>query len=55
MIDLQVVRDAYAGHDIRNVGFIRGPNNSADGLMKIGKCHALYHMLLTGRCHFIVE
>ena len=55
MIDLQAVRDAYAMHDISNVVFLRGMNNPADGLTKIGKCHALYHLLQTGMCHFIVE
>ena len=54
-IDLQAVCDAYAVRDISNVGFIRGPNNPADGLTKIGEFHALYHMLLTGKCDFIVE
>ncbi len=55
MIDLQAVRDAYAGHDISNVGFIRGPNNPADALPKIGTRHALYHILLSGKCDCIVE
>ncbi len=55
MIDLQALRDAYAVHDISNVGFIRVPNNPADGLTKIGKCRALYQMLLTGKCDFNVE
>ncbi len=55
MIDLQAVRDAYAVHDISNVRFIRGPNNPADGLTKISKFHALYHLLQTGKCDFIVE
>ncbi len=55
MIDLQAVRDAYAVHDISNVGFIRGPNNPADGLTKNNNFHALYHMLLTGKCDFIME
>ena len=55
MIDLQAFREAYAVHDISNVGFIRGLNNPADGLTKIGRCHPMYHLLLTGRCAFIVE
>ena len=55
MINLQAVRDAYAVHDISNVGFMRGPNNPADGLTKIGKCHALYHLLRTGKSDFIVQ
>ncbi len=32
--DLQSSRDAYAVHDISNVGFIRSPDISADGLTK---------------------
>ncbi len=42
MIDLQAGRDAYALYDISNVGFIRSPNNLADGLTKIDNCHALH-------------
>ncbi len=34
MIDLQAVRDAYKSHEISNVGFIRGPENPADGMTK---------------------
>ena len=48
MIDLQSVRNAYATHEISNVGFIRGRNNPADGLTKIGKFSAYDHMLRTG-------
>jgi len=55
MIDLQAVRDAYESHEISNVGFIRGPNNPADGLTKIGKCPPLSHLLQTGRANFQVE
>ena len=54
MIDIQAALDAYPVHEISNVGFIRGRKNTADGLSKIGKCHDLYHMLLTGKCDFIV-
>ncbi len=45
IIDLQAVRDAYAVHGISKIGFIRGPNNPADGLTKICKFHALHHLL----------
>ena len=55
MIDQQAVSDAYAVHDVSNVGFIRGPNNPADGLTKIGNCHDLYHLIRTGKSDFIVE
>ena len=55
MIDLQAVREAYQMHVISNDGFLRGTNNPADGHTKIGKCHALYHLLQTGRRDFIVE
>ena len=55
MIDLQTDRDAYAVYEIGNVGFSHGPNNPADGLTKIGKCHALYHLLRTGKSDFTVE
>lgn len=34
MIDFQSVRDSYATHEISNVGFIREPNNPADGMTK---------------------
>ncbi len=55
MIDLQAVLDAYAVHEISNIGFICGRNNPADGLTKISKCHALNHLLQTGSCDFIAE
>ncbi len=55
IIDLHAVRDVYAVHEISNIDFIRGPNNPADGLTKIGKCHALYHLLQTGKCDFTVD
>ncbi len=47
MIDLHAVRDTNAVHDISYIWFIRSPNNSGYGLAKIGKFHALYHLLLT--------
>ncbi len=40
MIDVQAVRDAYAVYDISNMGFILGPNNPAEDVTEIGKCHA---------------
>ena len=55
IIDLEAVRDAYAMHDINNVGFIRGLNNPTDCLTKIGKCDALYCMSVTGKCEFFAE
>ncbi len=39
--ELQAIRDAYAVHDISNVGFIRSPNNPTDDLAKIGQVACL--------------
>ncbi len=55
LIDLQAVRDAYTVDEVRNLGFIRSPNNPANGLTKIGKSHTLYHMLSYEKCDFVVE
>ena len=55
MIDLQAVRYAYLVQDISNVGFIHGPNNPADCLTKICKCHSLIHMQLTRKCDYIAD
>ncbi len=55
MIDLQAVRDAYKAHEISNVGFIRGPNNLADGMTKPFKCDPLNDLLRTGKEIFSVE
>ncbi len=55
MIDLHADRDAYAVHGISNVGFTSASNNPADVRSKIGMFHALYRLLLTGKCNFIVE
>jgi len=55
MIDVQVVRDAYSTQEISNVGFIRGPDNPADGLTKTGKCQALQDILLTGKLNVKAE
>ena len=48
-IDLHAVRDEYATHEISNFGFVRGPNNSADGMTKLGHCSALDHLLREGK------
>ncbi len=55
MIDLQVVRDAYQCHEILSIGFVRGPNNPADGMTKLGNCEPLVHLLRTGKANFEVE
>ncbi len=55
IIDLQAHNDAYAVHEINNVGFIRGPNNPGEGHTKFSKCHALHYMPLNRRCGFIFE
>ncbi len=55
MIDLQAVRDAYKTHEISNVGFIRGPNNPADGMTKPFKCNPLNNLLRTDKAIFPVE
>ncbi len=47
MIDLQAVCDAYAVHDISNVGFTT--------VVQKSKCYAFDHVLLTGKCDFFVE
>lgn len=55
MIDLEAVREAYESHSISNVGFVRGPNNPADGLTKSGNCPPLIDILKTGLDNSIVE
>lgn len=55
MIDVQTVRDGYKDHSISKVGFVRGPDNPADGLTRPGKCPPLNHLLLTGLADFPVE
>ncbi len=55
MIDLQAVRDAYNSHEISNVGFIRGPNNPAEGMTKPLKYDPLNRLLRTGRADFTVD
>lgn len=55
MIDLQAVRSSYDNHEISDIGFLRGTNNPADGLTKIGKCAALSHLLINGKCNFKID
>lgn len=55
IIDLQSVRDVYACHEITNIGFIRGPKNPADDMIKIGHCAALEYLLQTGRASFKID
>ncbi len=55
MIDLQSVGYFYPTYEISIVGFIRGRNNPADGLTKIGNCLAVDHMLGTGKADFDVD
>ena len=54
MTDQQAVSHEYAVHDINNVVSISVPNNPADCLTKIGKFHAFNHLLLAGKCDFII-
>ena len=49
IIDQEAVREAYRVHAVSNVGFICGPTESDDGLTKIDKLHALYHLWQTGK------
>ncbi len=55
IIDLQSTRNAYPIYEISHVGFIRGPNNPADELTKIGNCAALEHMFRTGKADFFID
>ena len=55
MIDVDAVRTAYLKHEISNFGFLRGPNNPADGLTKPKSCPALIHLMRTGKANFVVE
>ena len=55
MIDVKVAREAYARHDISDVGWLRSHNNPADGLTKIGKCTSLTRLLDTGVLQLEVE
>ena len=55
IIDLQAVRDAYKTHETSNVGFIHGPNNPADGMIKPFKCDPLNNYLRTSKAMFPVE
>ncbi len=55
MIDISVVREAYTAQEISNVGFVRSPNNPADGMTKAGKCASLTDLITTGKAKFPVE
>lgn len=55
MVDLHAVRLAYACHEIRNIGWVRGPKNTADGMTKIGRYSALDHLMCTSKAKFRVE
>ena len=55
MIDLQGVWDAYKSQDISNFGFIRGPNNPADGMTRPSKGVSLHDLLRTGKAIFSVD
>ncbi len=55
MIDLHPVLDAYKSHEISNIGFIRGPNNLADGMTKPFKCDSLNRLLRTGKADFTMD
>ncbi len=49
------MRDAYQCHEISNIGFVRGPNNHADGMTKLGNCEPLIHLLRTGKANCEAE
>ena len=53
--NLQAIRYAYKTHEISNVGFIRSPNNPADGMTKPFKCDPLNNLVRTGKAIFPVE
>ncbi len=55
MTDQQAVSDEYAVYDISNVISISVPNNPADCLTKTGNFHAFNHLLLAGKCDFIIK
>ncbi len=55
MLDVLAVIDAYALHNISNVGFVRDRNNPAEDSTKISKFHALYHLMQAGNWDFIVN
>lgn len=49
LIDIAVVKDAYAKNEISQVGHVFSDQNPADAMTKIGKCQALNTVLETGR------
>lgn len=49
LIDIAVVKDAYAKNEINQVGHLFSDQNLADAMIKIGKCQALNTALKTGR------
>lgn len=55
VIDLQAVRNAYALQEISNVGFIRRPENPADGLTKIALYGPLESLLRFSKADFKVD
>ena len=55
MIDLQAVRDAHKCHEISKVGFIRGPNNPADGMTEPSKCMLLLNLLRSDKADLKVD
>lgn len=55
MMESLTVRDSCSNYEIREVVFLRGPNNPVDGLTKIGKCHALDHLLRTVKGDFAID
>jgi len=48
MVDVAAARQAYARHDVSNVGLIASADNLADPLTKVHGCRALDSLLSTG-------
>jgi len=55
MIDIKDVRNAYDENKISNVGFVRSPDNPADGFTKVQTCDALNRIMSTGMCDLPVS
>jgi hypothetical protein len=55
MIDLEVVKDAYAKREIEMLGFIRTFSNPADALTKVGRCTTLESILCAARIDHPIE
>lgn len=49
LIDIAVVKDAYAKNEISQVGHVLSDQNRADAMTKIGKCQDLNTVLETER------